>query len=141
MHAEPPEPTPEERRRRAILEHLQLLNPELRTLTPTTCLRCGGTVGAGACQFHPDAKAFAFGTGRFDFNFENWWDTPHDRWFCCMAGAASAPGCCTLDEHTTSPDWWLAFVHLAPPLEAEDEDSDDGEDDEDSDSAAQMEVT
>ena len=102
-------------------------------------MRCGGTVGVGACQFHPDAKAFGFGTGRFDFAFTNLWDTPHERWFCCMAGAASAPGCCTLDEHSTDPSWWVAFAHLAPALDDDDDDDESEEDDgEESDSVAAL---
>jgi hypothetical protein len=108
---------------RAIHEHT---NPHLMGL----CVRCGDGSNPTCCRFHPDAKAFAFGTGRFDYGYSNAWDTPHDRWFCCGAVAAQSAGCCEEPMHTIDPNWWQAYVVHAPPLE----DSEDDGDEEDGDS-------
>mmetsp|Transcript_25413 Transcript_25413/g.60459 ORF Transcript_25413/g.60459 Transcript_25413/m.60459 type:complete len:137 (+) Transcript_25413:268-678(+) len=96
---------------------------------------------AATCRFHPDAKAFAFGSGRFDFGYTSLWDTPHDMWFCCGSSEAACVGCVEEAQHVPDPSWWMRYAHLAPPLitsdaddeDNEDEDEDEEEEDEDED--------
>jgi hypothetical protein len=95
------------------------------------CIRCGKGDGP-SCRFHPDAKAFAFGTGRFDYGFTSAWDTPHDRWFCCGKIGASDIGCCEEALHTLDEQWWRPYAEHAPSLEAESSSGDDDEDTQDS---------
>ena len=140
MHAEPPEPTPEERRRRAILEHLQLLNPSARSRRRRACAAAALSARVRA-SFTPTQRPSPSergvstsilrigGTLRTTAGFAAWrCDQRYSG--CCAVGRA----------HHRARLVAMAFVHLAPPLEEEDDDSDDGEED-DSDSAAQMEVT
>ena len=94
------------------------------------CVRCGEP-DAPVCRFHPDAKAFAFGTGRFQYGYTSAWDTPHDRWFCCNASGPECPGCCEEPTHTDSATWWESFAHLAPPIESEPEESSSSEEHDD----------
>ena len=115
--------------------------PEANTALLGHCIRCGdGT--APSCRFHPDAKAFAFGTGRFDYGYTSAWDTPHDIWFCCGAGAPGAAGCCEESTHTVDVDWWQAYCHLAPSLEesASSDDSEEAEEEDDDDAASTVDA-
>ena len=75
-----------------LVAHWQVLHPASEAGT-TLCVRCGAG-DAPSCRFHPDARAFAFGTGRFGYGYTNLWDTPHDRWFCCGGTAPECAGCC-----------------------------------------------
>ena len=83
------------------------------------CVRCGDGA-ATTCRFHPDAKAFAFGTGRFDYAYTSAWDTPHDYWFCCSKPHSTQIGCCEEPYHTVDPNWWKKYLQQAPPLEPDD---------------------
>jgi len=107
-----------------LAAHWMVLHPSSEA-GPALCVRCGSGA-AHTCRFHPDAKAFAFGTGRFDYGYTSLWDTPHDRWFCCGGATAESPGCCEEASHRTDPAWWQAYAHLSPPLDA-DADESDGE--------------
>ena len=75
-----------------LLAHWQMLKPAASPADVAGCARCAEP-SAPSCRFHPDARAFAFGSGRFDFAFSNLWDTPHDHFFCCNSSSSSAPGC------------------------------------------------
>jgi hypothetical protein len=113
-----------------LLAHWRVLHPKAANASIKKCVRCGDG-DAPTCNFHPDAKAFAFGTGRFQYGYDTNWDTPHDRWFCCGGAAAECSGCCEEPHHTTRETWWEAYVHLAPALEShecEDSSSDEGQD-------------
>lgn len=131
-------------RQQVVADHWFVLRPDAPQGVPS-CVRCGDATAA-TCDFHPDAKAFAFGSGRFDYCFTSLWDTPHDGWMCCNGAPAGAPGCCREPTHTTDPEWWRAYAHMAPALpqaddQGSDEDSDsaDGEeDDEDPNGATAM---
>ena len=103
-----------------LVAHWKLLHPASEVGT-ALCVRCGAG-DAPSCRFHPDARAFAFGTGRFDYGYTSLWDTPHDRWFCCGGIAPECAGCCEEQNHSTDPDWWRAYDHLSPAL-ASDRDS------------------
>ena len=103
-----------------LVAHWKLLHPASE-VGMALCVRCGAG-DAPSCRFHPDARAFAFGTGRFDYGYTSLWDTPHDRWFCCGGIAPECAGCCEEQNHSTDPDWWRAYDHLSPAL-ASDRDS------------------
>ena len=103
-----------------LVAHWKLLHPASDVGT-ALCVRCGAG-DAPSCRFHPDARAFAFGTGRFDYGYTSLWDTPHDRWLCCGGIAPECAGCCEEQNHSTDPDWWRAYDHLSPAL-ASDRDS------------------
>ena len=107
-------------RAQQILSHWRVLRPDdLNPHTLSLCVRCGdGT--AATCRFHPDAKAYAFGCGRFDYGYTSLWDTPHDRWFCCGRADATAEGCVEECCHTTDSEWWWALSHLSPALPEDD---------------------
>ena len=75
-----------------LAAHWQVLYPASKA-GYVLCVRCGAG-GEPSCRFHPDARAFAFGTGRFDYGYTSLWDTPHDRWFCCGGTAPECAGCC-----------------------------------------------
>ena len=75
-----------------LLAHWQMLKPAASPADVAGCARCAEP-SAPSCRFHPDARAFAFGSGRFDFAFSSLWDTPHDHFFCCNTSSSSAPGC------------------------------------------------
>jgi len=127
-----------------LLSHWQVLRPE--GLDPLAlCARCGDG-RSPTCRFHPDAKGFAFGTGRFDYAYESLFDTPHDRWLCCGSTEATCAGCVEEANHTTDLDWWRAYAHLSPPLPAGDDSDDDDSCEDDSmdavtDGAAAMEIS
>lgn len=105
-----------------LIEHWKLLHgPDAGSIAG--CVRCG-TGSASRCRFHPDAKAFAFGTGRFDYAYCTLWDTPHDCWFCCGGSAADCEGCCEEEAHSTDSEWWRAYAHLAPELQSDGSDAD-----------------
>ena len=129
-----------------VMAHWDVLHPEADTRLLSLCIRCGQG-SAPTCRFHPDAKAFAFGTGRFEYGYTSAWDTPHEMWFCCGAGSAAAAGCCEESRHTVDPEWWTAYAGHAPALdetaeEASDEDDDDDDDDDGAmEGLAAMEIT
>ena len=89
-----------------LVAHWQVLHPASEAGTDL-CVRCGAG-DAPSCRFHPDARAFAFGTGRFGYGYTNLWDTPHDRWFCCGGTAPECAGCCEEQNHSmwSGPSWW-----------------------------------
>ena len=123
-------PTPAQQ----LAAHWQLLHPAGDASAFARCVRCG-MGSAPTCRFHPDAKAFGFGTGRFDFGYTTLWDTPHEQWFCCGGVSADCIGCCQELTHTTDPKWWRAYEHLSPPLQ---EHSDDESMDSDPDGVEAM---
>lgn len=123
-------PTPAQQ----LVAHWQVCHPVGDAAAFAQCVRCG-MGSAPTCRFHPDAKAFGFGTGRFDFGYTTLWDTPHEQWFCCGGVAADCIGCCQELLHTTDPNWWRAYEHLSPPLQ---EHSDDETMDSDPDGAEAM---
>jgi hypothetical protein len=125
--------TPEQQ----LLLHWLVLHPTSEA-GPEHCVRCGAG-SAPSCRFHPDAKAYAFGTGRFEFGYTSLWDTPHDRWFCCGGAAPDCPGCCEEAAHCTDPDWWRAYSHLAPPLE--DDDCESSSESDGAEAMAAMDIT
>ena len=59
-----------------LLAHWQTLRPDVDQGSIAGCVRCAEP-SAPTCRFHPDAKAFAFGSGRFDYDYNTFWDTPH----------------------------------------------------------------
>ena len=123
-----------------LIAHWRVLRPDSVTLP--TCARCGDA-SAAVCVFHPDAKAFAFGTGRFDYGYTSLWDTPHDGWMCCEGAHAATPGCQMEPTHTADPEWWRAYVHLAPPMPCDEDDEDveeDSDDDPDADAATALDA-
>jgi hypothetical protein len=93
--------------------HWRVLRPDALPVVPF-CARCGDG-SASACSFHPDAKAYAFGTGRFDYAYTSLWDTPHDGFMCC-GGVVGSVGCCVEQTHTADAEWWRVYAHLAPAL-------------------------
>lgn len=117
-----------------LVAHWQVIHPAGDASAFAQCVRCG-MGSAPSCRFHPDAKAFGFGTGRFDFGYASLWDTPHDQWFCCGGVAADRIGCCQELSHTTDPNWWRAYEQLSPPLQ---ETCDDESIDSDPDGAEAM---
>ena len=122
-----------------LIEHWCILHgTEALQLRMAHCVRCGdGT--AASCRFHPDAKAFAFGTGRFDYGYSSAWDTPHDVWFCCGSASPGCPGCCEEPAHSTDSEWWRPYAAAAPALVVATDD--EGESDAESDgSAGEVEV-
>ena len=110
-----------------LIEHWRALRPDGSPGVPS-CVRCGDA-SAAVCVFHPDAKAWAFGSGRFDYAYTSLWDTPHDGWMCCANGTAAASGCVVEATHTADAGWWRAYAHLAPsmPGEHDDDSSEEGE--------------
>ena len=125
-----------------VADHWQVLRPQAPRGVPS-CVRCGdGT--AAVCQFHPDAKAWAFGSGRFDYAYTSLWDTPHDGWMCCVDGNPAAAGCMCEATHTVDAEWWRAYTHLAPAMPADREEgmsssSSSSEGEEDADDADERE--
>ena len=117
--------TPQQKR---LIDHWRILHGEEAELQlMALCVRCGQG-NAGLCRFHPDAKAFAFGTGRFEYAYTSAWDTPHDWWFCCGGNpTARCEGCIEEPSHTTDPNWWVGYAAAAPALDngAEEEDEED----------------
>ena len=109
-----------------IAEHWQICNPHAPPSLMSHCVRCGDGTGP-TCKFHPDAKAFALGTGRFDYGFTSAYDTPHDFWFCCGGAAPGCVGCCEEPTHTIDPEWWRTYAEDAPQLDGSD-DTDDSDD-------------
>ena len=127
-----------------LIDHWRILHgQEADVQLMASCVRCGNG-SAGLCRFHPDAKAFAFGTGRFDYAYTSAWDTPHDWWFCCGNPTATCEGCVEEPLHTVDPDWWRRYAGAAPALDAgatEDEDEElDGEGEGESGESEEMEV-
>jgi len=59
-----------------LLCHWAMLRPGVLPTDVLACVRCANP-SAPTCKFHTDAKAFAFGSGRFDFEYASLWDTPH----------------------------------------------------------------
>jgi hypothetical protein len=59
-----------------LLNHWQMLRPGVGPDEVALCVRCADG-RAPTCRFHPDAKGFAFGSGRFDYDYTTLWDTPH----------------------------------------------------------------
>ena len=116
-----------------LAEHWCILHGTEALRLMAHCVRCGdGT--AASCRFHPDAKAFGFGTGRFEYAYSSAWDTPHDVWFCCGSPNPRCPGCCEEPANSTDPDWWRANAAAAPLLEAAaSEDGSEGQSGEESD--------
>lgn len=113
-----------------LAEHWKILHGDADPHLISLCVRCGDG-SAATCRFHPDAKAFAFGTGRFDYAYKSAWDTPHDYWFCCGGASPTCLGCCAEAVHTTNPDWWQEYAASAPDLEcASDEEEEELDDDE-----------
>lgn len=109
--------------------HWSLLHGEEDEGRFALCVRCGNGA-APRCRFHPDAKAFAFGTGRFDFGYTTAWDTPHDIWFCCGSTSPQCIGCCEEESHTTREDWWQPYAELGPSLDESSTSSEEEDDDE-----------
>lgn len=109
---------------RQLYSHWQVLRPLIDPAALALCVRCGDGA-APRCRFHPDAKGFGFGSGRFDYGWSNLWDTPHDAWFCCGSSAAECVGCVEELEHTVDPEWWREYAHLGDESGEESDDSDD----------------
>ena len=102
-----------------MAEHWRIIHGEdADPLLMSVCVRCGNG-RLPSCHFHPDAKAFAFGTGRFRYGYTSAWDTPHDRFFCCGGTSPQCPGCLVEDTHTCDPGWWLAYAGQSPSLDAD----------------------
>ena len=121
-----------------LIEHWKLLHgPDAGSIAG--CVRCG-TGSASRCRFHPDAKAFAFGTGRFDYAYCTLWDTPHDRWFCCGSSNATCVGCVEETQHTLDPNWWQAYAQLSPAIPNDDDDDDDDDEEEESEASVDTEA-
>ena len=128
------------RRRQQLINHWQSLRADDLDLGRLAlCARCGDGA-APSCRFHPDAKAYAFGSGRFDYGFTCLFDTPHDRWFCCGATEVRAAGCLEEATHTTDLDWWTAYENQSPPLPDEDGDGSGEEDASVDEQLAAMEI-
>ena len=100
----------------AVAAHWEALRPNM-PIGPPSCVRCGDGTSA-ICTFHPDAKAFAFGSGRFDYGYTSLWDTPHDGWMCCNGAGPECPGCMQEPTHSMDPEWWVPYAVLAPALPA-----------------------
>ena len=104
------------------MTHWQLLHPTSEAGS-ALCVRCGEG-GAPTCRFRPDARAFAFGTGRFGYGYTSLWDTPHDRWFCCGGIGPECAGCCEEQKRRMSkgvvkgpPSWWWHYAHCPRRVE------------------------
>mmetsp|Transcript_49838 Transcript_49838/g.80390 ORF Transcript_49838/g.80390 Transcript_49838/m.80390 type:complete len:139 (+) Transcript_49838:2-418(+) len=110
-----------------LLSHWAMLRPGVLPTDVLACVRCANP-SAPTCKFHTDAKAFAFGSGRFDFEYASLWDTPHDMWFCCESRNAACEGCCEEPQHSTDLFWWRAHEHLAPPLASDSSEPGSGSD-------------
>ena len=116
-----------------VVNHWRVLHGAEADLTLLRrCIRCHDG-NAATCRFHPDAKAFAFGTGRFEYGYTSAWDTPHDHFFCCGAATSSTCGCCEEPHHRIDADWWREYESRAQALDAEiggSEQDEDGEEEE-----------
>jgi hypothetical protein len=110
-----------------LLTHWRTMRPSFDPSLLLLCFRCGNGT-APTCRFHPDAKAFAFGSGRFDYGYETLWDTPHDCFLCCGNECPSSEGCTEQSQHILDIDWWKAYDHLAPPLDEESEENEEESD-------------